>query len=110
MGADEIKFVLSNKRYKMGKPILSDADYDELRFRLKSAGSTVVIHDSAKCSLEDGICKTDLFVDQGKTRLLYLPGTIGGSLLLSELFFWTIHIDPILSIILGAVPSYFFGV
>jgi predicted RNA-binding Zn-ribbon protein involved in translation (DUF1610 family) len=23
---------------------------------------------------------------------------------------WTVHIDPILSIILGAIPSYFFGV
>jgi hypothetical protein len=82
--ADEIKFVLSNKRYNMGKPILTDDEYDELRNRLKAAGSSVVIHDAAKCSLEDGICKNDLLVDKGKTRLLYLPGTLGGLLLTCE--------------------------
>jgi len=108
--ADEIKFVLANKRFKMGKPILSDTEYDNLRTKLKDRGSPVVIHEGAKCSVEDGICKNDISVDSGKTRLLYLPGTIGGSLLLSEIFFWTLHIDPILSLILGAIPSYFFGI
>jgi hypothetical protein len=108
--ADEIKFVLSNKRFRMGKPILNDAEYDKLRNKLKAAGSLVIIHDAAKCSLDDGICKTDLVVDSGKTRLLYLPGTAGGLILACEAAFWTLHIDPLLSIVLGAVPSYFFGV
>jgi len=108
--ADEIKFVLANKRFKMGKAIMNDAEYDSLRKKLKDAGSLVVIHDAAKCSVDDGICKTDLVVDAGKTRLLYFPGTAGGLILSCELAFWTLHIDPILSIILGAVPSYFFGV
>lgn len=110
LSAEEIKFVLSNKRFKMGKPIMSDTEYDALRLKLKLQGSFVVIHDAAKCSLEDGICKNDMRVDDGKTRLLYLPGTVGGIVLACELFFWTLHIDPLLSILLGAVPSYFFGV
>jgi len=108
--ADEIRFILANKRFKMNKPILSDSEYDTLRKKLKDLGSPVVIHEGAKCNLEDGICKNDMSVDNGKTRLLYLPGTIGASLLLSEIFFWTLHIDPLLSLILGAVPSYFAGV
>jgi len=108
--SDEIKFVLSNKRYSMGKPIMSDAEYDTLRNRLKAVGSPVIIHDAAKCSLEDGLCKNDLQVDAGKTRLLYLPGTVGGLILFCEASFWTLGIDPLLSIVLGSVPSYFFGV
>ena len=83
--ADEIKFVLANKRFKMGKAIMNDAEYDSLRKKLKDAGSLVVIHDAAKCSVDDGICKTDLVVDAGKTRLLYFPGTAGGLILSCEL-------------------------
>jgi len=108
--ADEIKFLLSNKRFKMGKPIMDDVEYDRLRTKLKAEGSLVIIHDAAKCSLDDGICKTDIRVDSGKTRLLYLPGTAGGLILACEAAFWTLHIDPLLSILLGAVPSYFFGI
>jgi len=108
--ADEIQFLLANKRYKMGKAVLDDAAYDALRNKLKALGSLVVIHDSAKCSLDDGICKNDLRIDSGKTRLLYIPGTTAGLILACELSFWTLHLDPIISIILGAVPSYFFGI
>lgn len=36
------------------------------------------------------------------------PRPVSSRTLLSAV--WTLHIDPILSIILGAVPSYFFGV
>lgn len=106
---DEIQFVLANKRYKMGKPVLSDSDYDALRARLKAAGSTVVIHEGAKCDI-DGQCKSDLAIDAGKTRLLYLPGTLGGLLLVQEAFFWTVGLDPIISSILGLIPAYFFGI
>ena len=107
---DEIRFVLANKRYKMGKPFLNDAEYDALRNELREQGSLVVLHDGASCSPDSGLCKTDLRVDNGKTRLLYLPGTSGGLLLVMEVIFWTLHLDPILSAVLGAVPAYFFGV
>jgi len=106
---DEIKFVLANKRYSMGKPILSDPEYDALRKKLKELGSPVVLHEVPSCTI-DGICKNDLRVDQGKQRLLYLPGTAGSVIVLCELFFWTLHIDPFLSILLASVPSYFIGV
>merc|ERR1719230_930815 len=72
-------------------------------------GSPVVLHEAPSCTI-DGICKMDLRVDAAKQRLLYLPGTIGSVVLLCELSFWTLHIDPFLSILLGAVPSYFIGV
>jgi len=107
---DEIKFVLANKRFKMGKAIMNDAEYDALRTKLKDAGSLVVLHDGASCSVETGLCKTDLREDDGKTRLLYLPGTAGGLLLVMEGLYWTTGLDPIFSVLVGAVPAYFFGV
>ena len=93
----------------MGKPILSDEEYDALRTKLRDAGSLVILHEGATCSLDTGLCKTDLRIDSGKTRLLYLPGQAGGLLLTMELCYWFLGIDPILSVILGAVPAYFFG-
>ena len=54
---DEIKFMIANKRYRMGKPILSDDEYDTLRKKLKGEGSVVALHDEATCKLETGICK-----------------------------------------------------
>ena len=107
---DEIQFVLANKRFKMGKPTLNDAEYDTLREKLRSAGSSVVIHQGASCNPDTGLCKTDLSVDSAKTRLLYLPGSAAGLILVCEAEFWTLGLDPIFSIILGAVPAYFFGV
>jgi len=106
---DEIKFVLANKRYSEGKSIISDEDYDKLRAKLKKAGSLVVLHEGASCDLDTGICKSDLRVDKGKTRLLYLPGVVGSSLVLSEVLYWTLHTDPFLGCIIGALPAYFLG-
>ena len=51
----------------------------------------------------------DMVVDKGKTRLLYLPGWLGGMVLFLEGSFWTLHVDPLLSLVLGIVPVYFFG-
>jgi len=107
---DEIKFVLSVKRFQMGKPTLSDSEYDTLRNKLREAGSLVVLHDGASCSVETGQCKTDMRIDTGKNRLLYLPGTVGGLLLVMEALYWTVGLDPLLSVVLGSVPAYFFGV
>lgn len=106
---DEIKFVLANKRFSEGKPMLSDAEYDTLRGTLKKAGSLVVIHEGASCNIDTGICKSDLSIDKGKTRLLYLPGVVGSSLIISEVLYWTLHTDPFLGCFIGALPAYFVG-
>ena len=105
---DEIRYLLANKRYKMGQPVLSDSEYDALRLSLKKAGSAVALHDAPTCNL-DGVCKMDMRVDKGKTRLLYLPGWAGGLLVFSEITFWTLHLDPLLTLLLGVVPVYFFA-
>ena len=49
--------MIANKRYRMGKPILSDDEYDMLRKKLKGEGSVVALHDEATCKLDTGICK-----------------------------------------------------
>lgn len=106
---NEIRYLLANKRYKMGKPVLNDAEYDALRLQLKKEGSSVAMHDAPRCDVDSGVCKMDMRVDKGKTRLLYLPGWAGGLLVFSEVSFWTLHLDPLLSIVLGVVPVYFFA-
>ena len=73
---DEIKYLIANKRFVMGKPFLSDSEYDSLRRKLKTAGSPVVLHEAPSCKV-DGTCRFDMKVDEGKQRLLYLPGTLG---------------------------------
>ena len=68
----------------------------------------MALHDAPTCNL-DGVCKMDMRVDKGKTRLLYLPGWAGGLLVFSEITFWTLHLDPLLTLLLGVVPVYFFA-
>jgi len=106
---DEIRYLLANKRYKMGKPVLTDDEYNALRLQLKKLGSAVAMHDTPTCDVVSGVCKMDMQVDKGKTRLLYLPGWAGGLLVFTEISFWTLHLDPLLSSILGVVPVYFFA-
>ena len=38
--------------------------------------SQVAMHDAPRCDVDSGVCKMDLRVDKGKTRLLYLPGWV----------------------------------
>ena len=89
--------------------MFSDEEYDKLREKLKKAGSLVVLHEGASCNIDSGLCKSDLSVDKGKTRLLYLPGWVGSSLLISEVLYWTLQTDPFLGALLGSLPAYFFG-
>ena len=107
---DEIKFLIANKRFRLGTPILSDPEYDALRRQLKVAGSTVVLHEAPSCSVTTGECKQDMRVDQGKQRLLYIPGFTIGLLLVCELSFWTLGTDPLLSVVFGSIPAYLFSV
>jgi hypothetical protein len=106
---NEIRYLLANKRFKMGKPVLTDSEYDALRLQLKKEGSSVAMHDAPRCDMDTGVCKMDLRVDKGKTRLLYLPGWAGGLIFFSEVSYWTLHLDPLLSILLGVIPVYFFA-
>merc|ERR1740130_858769 len=94
---NEIRYLLANKRFKMGKSVLSDGEYDALRLQLKKDGSPVALHDTPTCDLS-GVCKMDMQGDKGKTLLVY-----------SEISFWTLHLDPLLSTVLGVVPVYFFA-
>jgi len=109
LSKDEIRFVLANKRFAMKKPIMSDSEYDSLRTKLKEIASPVILHEAPSCTI-DGICKLDLKVDAAKQRLLYFPGTVGASLVFSELSYWVLGTDPIIGLVLAAVPSYFFGI
>jgi len=51
MSRDELKFVIASSRYREGKPIMNDAEYDALRKELKSKNSPAVIHDAPTCKV-----------------------------------------------------------
>ena len=68
---DEIRYLLANKRFRMGKPVLTNDEYNALRLQLKKLGSPVALHDTPTCDAVSGVCKMDMCVDKGKTRLLY---------------------------------------
>lgn len=51
MSSEELKFVIASERYREGKPIMNDVDYDELRKRLKGQNSAAVIHDAPQCKV-----------------------------------------------------------
>lgn len=107
---DEVKFLIAAKRFAMGTPILSDSEYDGLRGRLKREGSTVVLHEiPSASSTEAGVAKMDLRVDSLKQRLLYLPALTLSLLLTQELCAWSLHLDPLVSLLLGALPSFYLG-
>lgn len=108
--AQEIKYLIANKRYRLGEPILDDKEYDKLRAELKAAGSVVVLHEAPTCKVDTGECKMDMRIDQAKQRLLYSPGIIVSLVVLCELSYWVLGLDPLMSLLLAAVPSYFFGV
>ena len=107
---DEVKFIVANKRFRAGTPVLSDPEYDALRKKLKAAGSPVVLHDAPSCSTTTGECKLDLRQNPGTQRLLYIPGFTIGLLTVCEACFWTIGTDPLLSVVIGTIPAYFFSI
>ncbi|RRT74270.1 hypothetical protein B296_00021532 [Ensete ventricosum] len=49
-GPDEQKFLEASMAYVSGNPIMTDAEFDELKLRLKKEGSSIV-QEGPRCSL-----------------------------------------------------------
>lgn len=133
MSRDELKFIIASSRYREGKPIMGDEEYDNLRRQLKKQNSAAVIHDAPTCKVcalwryalpmrrcstapcvgtaqvDTGICKSDAVPDQGKNAILYLPGVLGAAVIWTELLFWTLRWDPLFSVIIGSPFIYVLG-
>mmetsp|Transcript_6044 Transcript_6044/g.14543 ORF Transcript_6044/g.14543 Transcript_6044/m.14543 type:complete len:294 (-) Transcript_6044:255-1136(-) len=102
---EEIKFMVATQRYKEGKPIMDDAEYDTLRQSLKALNSPAALFDTPACKIRDDgntVCKSDLSADDGKNALLYTPALVLVALLFNEFTFWSYGWDPLLSLIAGS--------
>jgi len=105
MSREEIKFMVAARRYREGRPIMSNEEFDGLRKKLKARNSPAVLHDEPRCQVDsaDGkVCKSDLYPDDGKNALLYAPAAVLTALLFNEGAFWLKGWDPILSLVLGS--------
>ncbi|CAN1332727.1 PGR5-like protein 1A, chloroplastic [Linum perenne] len=75
LSADEQRFLEASMAYVAGKPILNDQEFDELKLRLKSEGSEIVV-EGPRCSLRSKKVYSDLSVDYLKMLLLNVPATV----------------------------------
>ncbi|CAD6335174.1 unnamed protein product [Miscanthus lutarioriparius] len=71
-GEDEQKLLEASMAYAAGSPIMSDAEFDELKLKLKTDGSVIVM-EGPRCSLRSHKVYSDLNVDYLKMFLLNAP-------------------------------------
>merc|ERR1712003_562568 len=78
MTKEEQMFLEATKAYSMGKPIMSDAEFNDLKMKLKDQGSPIA-SGGPRCSIRSRRVYTDLNVDYLRLTLLNIPG-VGVSL------------------------------
>lgn len=61
--------------YGSNKPIMTDAQFDELKLSLKESGSKIAVASEPKCYVDTGVCKVTWQPDTIRTSSLYLPAT-----------------------------------
>lgn len=111
LSREEFRFLDAAKAYEMGKPTMSDEEFDQLKLKLQKDGSVVAIQRGARCSVKRQITFSDIIPDAKRTFVLYVPaGFLTALMWLSVTFEFTPlrHVDPVLSLLLGA-PIIFFG-
>ena len=109
LNRDETLFMNAIQAYTKGKPIISDKEFDQLKLKLKENQSKIAVQSEPKCYVDTGVCKVTWAPDTVRTSSLYIPATllittayIGG---LYELLSTVgINLNPILALLVGAVP------
>ena len=75
LSTDEQRFLEAQLAYNAGKPIMSDADFDGLKLRLRQANS-VVTEQGPRCSIRTRKVMSDASVDYLKLTALNLPAAL----------------------------------
>jgi len=114
MSRDEIKFLVAKNKYNEGKPIMSDTEFEELRGSLLKRGSLAPKKEDSVCKLDEGmgkvVCKSDLFPDQGKNLVLFLPPMILAGVICNEFVYWTgSSLSPLATIIVASPFTFVLG-
>ena len=87
-----------------GEPIMSDAEFDQLKEELREEGSSVAVSTEPKCYIETGICTVTFQQDKFRNNLLYLPMITVFGLLWEGIGYETLGgvLNPLVLAILGA--------
>lgn len=75
LDSDEQRFLEASMAYARGQPILNDAEYDELKARLKS-GSSVVTAQGPRCSIRSQKMYSDAKIDYLRLVALNIPSVL----------------------------------
>ncbi|KAF0897005.1 hypothetical protein E2562_031308 [Oryza meyeriana var. granulata] len=75
LGPDEQRLLEASMAYVAGNPIMTDAEFDELKLRLRKEGSEIV-QEGPRCSLRSRKVYSDLTVDYFKMFLLNVPAAV----------------------------------
>uniref|UniRef100_A0A0D3GYS8 PGR5-like protein 1A, chloroplastic n=1 Tax=Oryza barthii TaxID=65489 RepID=A0A0D3GYS8_9ORYZ len=70
-----IKLLEASMAYVSGNPIMTDAEFDELKLRLRKEGSEIV-QEGPRCSLQSRKVYSDLTVDYFKMFMLNVPAAV----------------------------------
>lgn len=73
--SDEKKFLEATAAYNRGKPVMSDADFDALKRRLKQEGS-IITAEGPRCSLRTRTMYSDASVDYLRMLGINIPAAL----------------------------------
>jgi hypothetical protein len=73
MNRQEARYLAAMQAYSKGTPMLSDAEFDELKRDLKEQGSKFAVSRQPKCLIDTGVCTVTLQEDKFRSNLLYVP-------------------------------------
>jgi hypothetical protein len=71
----ELKFLEAQKAYNLGKPIMSDSDFDKLKYQLRQSGS-IIGSQGARCSIRSRKMYSDAKVDYARMVALNIPAAL----------------------------------
>lgn len=112
MSRDEQKFLNAAQAFYNGEPIMSDENFDALKERLRQSGSRIALQLGPRCNIETGVCYSDCRVDRLRQFVLYSPAAGIGALLWAAISFELTplrHVNPIVSLVVGAPLIYAFS-
>jgi hypothetical protein len=75
LDSDEQRFLEATLSYARGQPMLSDADYDELKAKLR-AGNSIVTAQGPRCSIRSKKMYGDLKTDYARMLALNIPAVM----------------------------------
>ncbi|KAJ1460843.1 hypothetical protein M885DRAFT_508288 [Pelagophyceae sp. CCMP2097] len=81
LSRNETKFLGAMASFASGEPIMSNAEFDELKASLKAQNSLIAVTKEPRCFIDSGVCSVTFQEDTFRKTLLYLPAFLVGTIL-----------------------------